>query len=79
VTDEPQHPEVPKPDSLTSGLDSGEIVRENVVLPKPPGKETVDNTEAEAAVAFLKAGVPLQDGTPDNPTAALAKAKAQAE
>jgi hypothetical protein len=68
-------PEVPRPDSLTPSLDSGELPRENVTLDKPPGKEVVDNSAAEAAVAFLKAGAPLQDGHPDDPAAELAKAR----
>jgi|tagenome__1003787_1003787.scaffolds.fasta_scaffold20049087_2 hypothetical protein len=68
---------VPKPPPVPEL--SGELVPQRVKVPPAPPKEQVDNREAEAALAFLKAGAPLQDGTPDNPNAVLAKLRKSAE
>jgi hypothetical protein len=65
-------PQVPRPDVIGVQLEPG-MEPEDVEIPPPPSKEAVDNQDAEAAVAFLKVGVPLQDGTPDDPDAELAK------
>lgn len=71
----PEHPiaePVEPPTALTPDADTNPDMRPvREEPPPPPPKERVDNTEAEAAVNFLKAGVPLQDGTPSEPVAVL--------
>lgn len=76
MTEEPDQPE--RPDSLVPGIDSGLLIPESVQPPAPPNKGAVDNKAAEAAIAFLKAGKPLQHGTPDDPAAELAKVRKEA-
>lgn len=66
---DPEPPKNPlKPGPLAPGL-----APEKVVLQPPPPVERADNTEAEMALAFLKAGAPLQGGTPDDHVNLLAK------
>lgn len=71
----PQPTGPPAQDNLTGDLP----VEYSDLGPDVLQKEQVDNTESDAALAFLKAGVPLQDGHPANPDAALAKLRRNAE
>jgi hypothetical protein len=71
----------PKPDlpvnTTPSFEEDPDLLPVHEEVPPPPPKEMVDNKEAEAALNFLNAGIPLQDGTPDNPVAVLAQLRKQ--
>lgn len=73
VPPEPTGP--PAQDDLTGDLP----VEYPDLGPDPLQKGSVDNTESEAALAFLEAGAPLQDGHPANPALVLAKLRRSAE